>query len=502
MRTTEPVLTPEEMRRAEKRLFDRGFPEILLMEHAAMAVTDELETLLGGSCAGKTALFLCGTGNNGGDGYAAARLFTDRGGRAAVLTAGEPKTENARLNMQLLERQGVLFCREYTDASDIQGLRPDAVVDAVFGIGFHGVPAGKARALIALCNDFRESGVPVLSVDVPSGLNAQTGKAEACVRADVTVTFHAMKPGLLLSPHREAVGRVAARPIGIPEDGGEAPIQMIARPALAALKNRPLNAQKGDCGRVLIYAGSMGMLGAAAMCARAAISAGAGLTTILCEKEEMPVLQALAPCAMCREIHEALNDPRPYDVLALGCGLSQSGEKWQNILRLWNPEKPSVWDADALNMLAAHPMQLGAKALITPHPGEAARLLCCSVADILQDRLAAAKALCEKYGCVTLLKSDVTVACEIKDGKPRYYLNAVGTPALAKGGSGDVLAGIAAALRCENAYTAALASLWHGAAGQIGEKRFGLRELTPEQLITCLHEAEEMKTQTMKCGAF
>ena len=490
MRIAYPVLTPDEMRRAEQALFDRGFPAVLLMEHAALAVVHELEKLLGG-CEGRTALFLCGTGNNGGDGYAAARLFAARGGRAAVLTAGEPKTESARLNRSLLETQDILFCREYADASAIAGLCPDAVVDAVFGIGFHGVPSGKAGELIALCREMKEAGTPVLAVDVPSGLNAATGEAEACVRADVTVTFHAAKPGLLLTPHREAVGNLIVRPIGIPGNGEEAPVQWIARAALAALKSRPLTAHKGDNGRVLIYAGSMGMLGAAAMCARAAIAAGAGLTTILCEREAMPVLQTLVPCAMCREIGDAHENRPEYDVLALGCGLSQNEEKWRNILFLWNPEKPSVWDADALNMLAAHPMTLGPKALITPHPGEAARLLGCTAADILKDRIAAAKALCEKYGCMTLLKSDVTVACELKDGEPRYYLNAVGTPALAKGGSGDVLAGVAAALRCENAYTAALASLWHGAAGQCGEKHFGMRGLTAEQLIACLHEAEE-----------
>ena len=236
------------------------------------------------------------------------------------------------------------------------------------------------------------------------------------------------------------------------------------------------------------------MAGAAAMCAKAAVTAGAGLTTVACEREIIPILQTLVPNAMCADVREAVQDPPAYDVLALGCGLGQSGEVWDHILSLWRPEKKSVWDADALNLLAKHPMKLGSNAVITPHPGEAARLLGWSTEDILADRLSAARALAETYGCTAVLKSDVTVICAIGENGPEYYLNTVGSPALAKGGSGDALTGILAALLHGEQgmllYPAALACLWHGAAGAVGAEIHGEKELTADQLIGCLGEAE------------
>jgi NAD(P)H-hydrate epimerase len=254
-----------------------------------------------------------------------------------------------------------------------------------------------------------------------------------------------------------------------------------------------VNAHKGDCGRVLIYAGKMGMAGAAAMCAQAAVTAGAGLTTVACEKEIIPILQTLVPNAMCVDIRDAIKHPPAYDVFAVGCGLGQEEETWGNILKLWNPGKPSVWDADALNLLAKHEMKLGKNAVITPHPGEAARLLNLPMEKIMGDRLAAAQALAEKYDCVAVLKSDVSVICRMDDdGKPEYSLNAVGSPALAKGGSGDALTGILAVQLCATypLRAAGLACLWHGMAGIVGEEKYGQRELTTEQLISCLHDAE------------
>jgi len=195
---------------------------------------------------------------------------------------------------------------------------------------------------------------------------------------------------------------------------------------------------------------------------------------------------------MCVEIGEAAKNPPAYDVLALGCGLGQSEEAWNNILKLWSQDKKSVWDADALNLLAKHPMKLGKNAVITPHPGEAARLLNRSAEEILADRFASAQALSEKYGCTAVLKSDVSVICSIGEDGPKFMLNTVGSPALAKGGSGDALTGILA-VRLTQTYpleAAAQACLWHGLAGVVGEEKYGQRELTTGQLISCLHEAE------------
>ena len=508
-----PVLTPRDMRETEQKAFALGVPSMLLMEHAALAVVDELEKALGGCCREKKVLFLCGTGNNGGDGLAAARLFAMRGGYPEIWLSGLPKTPDARMNYQWCMQLGLdilnlgeLAEEEMPFAGEAPRDHFDGYVDALLGTGLKGRPDALTEKMInAPRHDFENH--PVIAVDIPSGVNGRTGEIfdGAYMHADVTVTFHAPKPGLYLTRDREAVGKIVISDIGLWNmapwrsdalllDEMELNCEMVSPRAIRLLPRRRLNAHKGDCGRILIYAGSMGMAGAAAMCARAAIAAGAGLTTIACPREIIPVLQVLAPNAMCVDIEEAVQNPPAYDVLAVGCGLSQKEGVWENILKLYDPQRPSVWDADALNLLAKQPMKLGKNAVITPHPGEAARLLGWSMEKILADRFQANRALCEKFDCTAVLKSDVTVIGEMQENIPCYYLNAVGSPALAKGGSGDALAGMLAALlhsQGPGAETAALASLWHGMAGVVGESKFGQRELTTMQLIDCLHEAEK-----------
>ena len=511
-----PVLTPADMRRTEEKAFSLGVPSLLLMEHAAIAVVEELEKALGGDCRDREVLFLCGKGNNGGDGLAAARLFLQRGGRPTVWLYGEPQTRDAALQRQWLKR--LLRDKDILDWSllpreqwPLRGEGPDrpfdGYVDALLGTGFRGdADERMARMMLVPYHDFHLGGdmPPVIAVDIPSGIDGKTGRcAGAFVHADVTVTFHAPKPGLYLTRAREAVGKIVVADIGLWSmapwnsdqltlDDPEIDCEVLTPKALR-LQPRAISAHKGDCGRVLIYAGRLGMAGAAAMCAQAAVTAGAGLTTVACEKDIIPILQTLAPNAMCVEIQKAV--ATPYDVLALGCGLGQSEAVWQNILNIWDKDRPSVWDADALNLLARHPMRLGEKAVITPHIGEAARLLGCSAKEILEDRLLAARRLAETFDCTAVLKSDVTVICGISEGKPVYRLNAVGSPALAKGGSGDALTGILAVLLhgCNGMllFPAAEACLWHGLASVAGAKRYGEREMTTAQLISCLHEAEK-----------
>ena len=511
-----PVLTPEDTRRTEQKAFALGVSSLLLMEHAAQAVVDELEKALGGSCQQKRVLFLCGTGNNGGDGFAAARLFAMRGGRPTVWMPGEPKTPDAKTNLQwlrLLPSVNILNLGDLPEAEwpFDEGRRPDhpfdGYVDALLGTGFRGAPSPLLARMMPVPSHASHCTLkpPVIAVDIPSGIDGKTGETPgAFVHADVTVTFNTPKPGLYLTPEREAVGRLVVADIGLWDmmpwnsdllllDGPELRCQTLTPSALRLLGDRSMNAHKGDCGRVLIYAGKMGMAGAAAMAAQAAVTAGAGLTTVACERDIMPILQTLAPNAMCVEIGEAIQSPPPCDVLAVGCGLGQREEIWNNIINLWDPDKKSVWDADALNLLAKHEMKLGKNAVITPHPGEAARLLHCGTADILKDRLAAARKLSEKFGCTAVLKSDISVICSIGEDGPEFMLNTVGSPALAKGGSGDALTGILAA-RFSQTFAleaAAQACLWHGMAGLVGEKRYGQRELTTGQLISCLHAAEQ-----------
>ena len=505
------VVTPKEMRALEQKAIGAGYPALLLMEHAAEAVVNALGDTLGGDCRGKKVLFLCGKGNNGGDGLAAARLFLQRGGIAEVWLSDEPATEDARVNLTMLRlvTDRIYVLRDMPEEElPFEGEGPkehfDAYVDAIFGTGFHGRPdALSLRMMLCPCHDFSDSRAPapVIAVDIPSGLDGETGRAAdelSIVHADVTVTFHAAKRGLYLTPWRDAVGKIIVADIGLwglqdtlyNEDVYD--VTRADEEELSLLPVRGAVCHKGDLGRVLIYAGSMGMAGAAAMCAKACLTAGAGLVTVACEKELIPVMQTLVPCAMCMDIEQAVKSRPACDVLAVGCGLGKSESAWRNILALWDEDRPSVWDADALNTLSARGIRLGESAVITPHIGEAVRLMGNgeSAESILNDRVAAARKLQQKYGCTVVLKSDVPVVC---DGEDTHIITS-GTPALAKGGSGDVLCGIISALYAQTGSpceSALLGTLWHALAGKAGEKRFGMYELTADELIECLHEARK-----------
>ena len=225
----------------------------------------------------------------------------------------------------------------------------------------------------------------------------------------------------------------------------------------------------------------------AASAALACLRSGAGLVTVACEGGLIPTLQALAPNATCVPVAQAAEHPPEYGVFALGCGLGKAEGVWENILALWRPDKPSVWDADALNLLAEHPMALGEQAVITPHPGEAARLLKTSVDKVTRRPLEAAGALREKFGCTVVLKGAVSV---IRD-KERTALNLAGSPALAKGGSGDALTGVVAALLAQQPglppfESACTACLWHGMAGAEAARRLGVLSPLTVDVIICL----------------
>lgn len=488
------LIEPDAMRMAEQAAFDAGISPLLLMENAARAAFDVLRDMLGGSCRGKRVLFLCGAGNNGGDGLAMARLLLARGGMADVALLCDAKTPEAIANLQhlrALERDGQAI-EIFTGVPDHAAQRQyDAVVDALFGTGFRGALAADcpAAALLAWGN----AAAPVLAIDIPSGMDGATGAvAGVCAHAQRTVTFHRPKLGLYLTEHRDWVGQVIVADIGLPAcfdapEGIELPEQGDLARLLPA---RSVSAHKGVCGRVAIYAGSMGMAGAAAMAARAALRAGAGLTTVVCPREIMPILQQSVPNATCLA-QQDLSDIR-CDALLLGCGIAENEQSYDDLLHLKALGVPQVWDAGALNLLAARPFTLGAWAVMTPHMGEAARLLGWDIARVLSDKPAAAQALRAKYGCNVVLKSSVTLLLTA-DGQ-QCALNAVGSPALAKGGSGDALAGILAALLGQglpifDAMRAAC--LWFGMAGCLAARRFGVRSALTGDVIDCLGAAEQ-----------
>ena len=351
------TILPTQMQAAEQTAFAAGLSPLLTMETAARAAFDVLLDLLGCDCRGKNVLFLCGPGNNGGDGLVMARLLLQARGFARIILLDTPKTAEAQINLRHLQAMG----------ADIEAVPDelledeyDAVVDALFGTGFTGSiaadsPAGRLLTWANTCG-------PMLSIDVPSGMDAATGAVEGvCARAIWTVTFHRPKPGLYLTERRDCVGEITVAPIGLPREfdpqGGllvneEGDLHTL-------LPDRPASAHKGDCGRTVIYAGSLGMAGAAMMAARAALHAGAGLTTVICPRAAMPVLQQEVPNATCLA---AEDQPTPKcDALLMGCGIAENDDTYADMMRLKATDAYQVWDAGALNLLAGHPQQLGAR---------------------------------------------------------------------------------------------------------------------------------------------
>lgn len=508
------TITPADMKALETRFMQEyDVPGALLMEHAALGVVDAIARYTDKG----TVVFLCGPGNNGGDGYAAARLWHSRGGTSMIVEVTADVRGDALLNRTLARLAGVTFLDPGApDRFPPFDLPPcDVVVDALFGTGLARAVDGFAAHLIHCANDMNEfHHVPIIAVDIPSGIDGTTGEVLGweTVHATETVTFHRIKQGLLLGNAPDFVGKITVQPILIPL-GGDLDyeydgLEILEPFDLSDLRlGRSQTCHKGDFGRVVLFCGSRGMAGAAALCANAAIRSGAGLTTILCRESLLPILQTLAPGAMCavlpeqdgRLLPEAVEIARKAldraDAACIGCGLGQASDVMP-ILRLFaQAECPVVWDADALNLLAKTDgiLPLKESDIITPHPGEAARLLDCDLEDVTEDALSALERLHDLCSCTVLLKGARSL---ITDGL-NTYCNLYTSPALAKGGSGDVLAGIITALlarrypeydggRLDSWQAAAYGALIHGLAGIRAAKLRGENCTLPTDVVDCI----------------
>ena len=508
------TITPAEMKELETRFMaENNVPGALLMEHAALGVAEAIARY---TDRGKV-VFLCGPGNNGGDGYAAARLWQEHGGASHIVELTPDVHGDALLNRQKALALGIP-CEIAADDAYFDLPRCNVIVDALFGTGLARPVTGAAGHLIHCAYDMNlDFGTPIIAVDIPSGLDGTTGRVLGiAVRATETVTFHRVKQGLLLGDAPDYVGKITVQPIGIPlgndllhgELDRSYPGMTILAPAdlERGLFRRPQICHKGDFGRVVLFCGSRGMAGAAALCANAAMRAGAGLTTILCRESLLPILQTLAPGAMCAVLPEkdglllpeaadiAYAALRKADAACIGCGLGQTEDLLPLLLVFTEAECPVVWDADALNLLAKADGLLPLKEadVLTPHPGEAARLLRCTTDEVTADALSALHRLQEKCGCTVLLKGARSL---ITDGSDTYC-NLHTSPALAKGGSGDVLAGIITALlarRFPEAYdwfssadAAAYGALIHGLAGIRAAKIHGENCTLPTDVVDCI----------------
>lgn len=499
------LLTAAQMRTAEQRYMEAlDMASDRLMLTAARALTAEICMRIGGA-AGKTCVFACGNGGNGGDGYAAARMFAENGGRSIVLDVLPSllrRPDAARMRRWALEHPGVWAGSTFSAMP-----RPTAWVDCVFGIGLNRAPSPEIEALFSRIEADRRQGSAVIACDIPSGLNADTGETPgACVQADLTVTFEHAKPGHYLGCGLDVCGTLVVRSIGIgPEHLPTGALCLVEPDDIApACAKRLHNTHKGTYGHLLLVAGSLGMAGAAALAALSALRSGVGLVSIACPASIVPILQTLTPCAMCIPLEEengaicagalpALESALAgKSAVAIGPGLSRRCAP-QIIGAVLQSGLPCLLDADALNLLAQDASLralLHANCLITPHPGEAARLL----GALSPDPISNARALAE-MGCAALYKGAATLIC----GAHGLYLSASGSAGMARGGSGDVLSGIAGALlaRGFDPQTSGwMASEAHGLAGEIAAQRYGETGMTAQELLLALPEVWQ-KAQKM-----
>ncbi|NDJ59185.1 bifunctional ADP-dependent NAD(P)H-hydrate dehydratase/NAD(P)H-hydrate epimerase [Enterobacteriaceae bacterium 4M9] len=432
-------------------------------------------------------LILCGHGNNGGDGYVVARRALAEGIQVTLLAQESdkplpPEADAARTAW--LEASGTIHSPSIPWPQGI-----DLIVDGLLGTGLKSAPRDAVAQLIEHANAHP---APVIALDVPSGLLAQTGATPgAVIHARHTVTFIALKPGLLTGKARDVVGQLHHHALGLEPwlQAQRAPIARFDTQSLSGwLAPRRPTAHKGDHGRLVIIGGDSGTAGAIRMTGEAALRAGAGLVRVLTRAENIAPLLTARPELMVHELTpDALDESLEWaDVVAIGPGLGQQSWGKKALQKVENFRKPMLWDADALNLLAINPDKRQNR-IITPHPGEAARLLNCSIADVENDRFSAAGRLVKRYGgCVVLKGAGSLIACD--DG--RMGIADVGNAGMASGGMGDVLSGIIAALLAQRLemYDAACAGcVVHGAAADRLARRAGTRGMLASDVVNELY---------------
>ncbi len=475
-----------------------GIPSEVLMERAALACADKACELTGpGVC-----WIACGSGNNGADGIAVGRILTQRGFSVTLILAGneEHATDEYRLQKQIAHNLGIPM----VSLPQLPGSEPELIVDALFGVGLSRDVGEPYKGLIEVLSG--KAGAKKLAVDLPSGINADTGAVCGCaLAADATVTFGHLKNGLLLYPGRSYAGSVTVADIGLPEEsfmavGADA--RVLERTDLDNLPARPADANKGTFGKILIIAGCEGMSGAAYLSALGAYRAGAGLVKILTAESNRVILQSLLPEAIVSaydpvqfdDVTETdsfiQNECDWADTIVMGPGLGRA--PYVNVLMelvLEHAYVPMVLDADALNAIARNPYltrYLTENMIITPHVGEMSRLTGLEVSRIKAAPLSSARQYSARTLAVCVLKDAATVIAD-KDG--RAFINTSGCSAMSKGGSGDVLSGVIGALlsqgmECMDA--AAYGVYLHGLAGEEAGREKGERGVLSRDIADCV----------------
>jgi NAD(P)H-hydrate epimerase len=508
------VLNTRQMREADRRTIEEiGIPSIVLMENAGRQAVAAMEAAFDDLATSQVGV-LCGRGNNGGDGFVVARTLIQRGVDVGVFLLGSVAevSGDARINLEILGRIGLTVV-EITSAQDwelhfTEISECDLIVDAILGTGFRGQLSGFLETVVA---DVNALGVPVVSIDLPTGLSADTPVIEGtAIEASMTITLGAPKIPLVFPPADSHGGDLVIADIGIPypifEELEGDYLELLTRERMREMvPSRAADSHKGDFGRVVVIAGSLGRTGAAHLSALGALRSGAGLVTIATPRSCLPIIAAMAPEYMTEGLDETASGTIDYsaidrvldlkaDVIAVGPGLGQAPATSAFVHALVERAGvPLVLDADALNAFVGEPERLmgrdGVDVIITPHPGEMARLLNTTIESVQSDRLKHAREFAAGHKVHVVLKGHRTLIAG-PDG--RTFVNLTGNAGMATGGTGDLLTGMLAAwfaqlLDAEAACK--LAVYLHGTAGDLAEADEGEVALIATDMAARLGDA-------------
>jgi ADP-dependent NAD(P)H-hydrate dehydratase / NAD(P)H-hydrate epimerase len=508
------ILNAAQMREADRyTIEDIGIPSLVLMENAGRQVVAAIESAYEERLDGRVAV-LCGRGNNGGDGFVVARTLLQRGIDAAVFVIGTVAEVrgDARLNLDILGRLGVTVVEVGDEQSwelhfsEIS--QCTLIVDAIFGTGLKSALGGMMETVVA---DVNAAGIPIVSIDLPSGLSADTSHLIGdCIDASMTVTLGAPKLPLVLPPAEAHAGDVVIADIGIPHDvldGLEGPhIELLTPEQLReSVEPRTPDSHKGDFGRVTIVAGSRGKSGAAYLAAMGCLRSGAGLVTVATSASCLPIIASMAPEFMTEPLPEAKDGSvtanavervleMRQDVIACGPGLGRTAAVGEFVrLLVERADTPLVLDADAIVAFADDPARLIGReerdVIITPHPGEMARLIGSTIDEVQSNRIDVATQFASTHHVYVVLKGHRTI---IATPEGHVFINPTGNAGLATGGTGDVLTGMIAAWLAQllDAEAACrLAVFLHGAAGDLAEASEGQVSMTASDVLLFLGSA-------------
>ena len=491
------------MKQIEQNAAAAGLSYLTMMENAGAACAAYIARTVAASA---SVAVLCGKGKNGGDGFVIARHLKERGFSVSVLLSnGQPQADDAQTMFRKMSGIPITDYQMQKEAAESAVRSADVIVDAVFGFGFHGEADEQTAELFRAVNGSKAS---VIAVDVPSGAECDT--ANVCrdaIRADTTLAISYCKPAHLLYPAAEHCGEVIPLSIGIDEtscDGVDDAGFFTCSQKEIKLPRRNKDTNKGSFGKVLSVCGSRRYAGAAVLAANGASRIGAGLVTAafpndayaaVAAKLTEPVLLPL-PCCTDGFLSRAAIDPilceaESASVLLIGCGLGQTLGTASVINEVLPAcDRPIVLDADGINLLSRNIDVLesfGSRAVLTPHPGEFARLLDVSIPAVQADRLGLAKEFAQKHNTVLVLKGAATIVASPE----RIYVNRTGNPGMARGGSGDLLAGMIAGLIAQgmNRFDAAVTAVFiHGFVGDRAAQTLSVHGMTPGDMIALLPE--------------